>query len=143
MDFFSFRKCKCKSNNNESKTLVRGHQNLKSPNQEQIISAFIISNQRWKWQGNIIGSDFVKLQDYLIQKWYEHIMETLKGTQWILQLQCEGCFVVTDDDIVLRPTNSNFNKKGLSHYFPPNIVSITIYWTWRALLLVTTAGKLV
>ena len=52
------------------------------------------------------------LQDYLVEKWYEHIMETLKGTQWIFILQCAGCFAVTDGDIVLKPTNSNFNKRG-------------------------------
>ena len=50
------------------------------------------------------------LQDYLIENWSEHIMEMLKGTQWILQ--CAGCFAVTDGDIVWRPTNSNFNKRG-------------------------------
>ena len=55
-------------------------------------------------------------------------MEALKGTQWILQiLQCVGCFAVTDGDIVLAPTNSNFNKRGpCTLFFPPNIVSITI-----------------
>ena len=31
-------------------------------------------------------------------------METLQGTQWILQ--CKECFAVRDGDIVLRPTNS-------------------------------------
>ena len=50
------------------------------------------------------------LQDYLIENWYDHIMEMLKGTQWILQWA--RCFAVTDGDIVLRPTNSNFNKRG-------------------------------
>ena len=50
------------------------------------------------------------LQIYLIEKWYEHIMATLKGTQWILP--CAVCFAVTDGDIVLRLTNSNFNKRG-------------------------------
>ena len=52
------------------------------------------------------------LQDYLVEKWYEHIMETLKGTQWIFILQCAGCFAVTDGDIVLKSTYSNFNKRG-------------------------------
>ena len=65
------------------------------------------------------------LQEYLIEKWYEHIMETLKGTQWIIQYA--GCFAVTDGDIVLRPINSNFNKRGpCTLFFLPNIVSITI-----------------
>ena len=27
-------------------------------------------------------------------------------------LQCAGCFTVTDEDIVSRSTNSNFNKSG-------------------------------
>ena len=42
-------------------------------------------------------------------------------------LQCAGCFAVRDEDIVLGPTNSNFNKRGsCAQFFPPNIVSITI-----------------
>ena len=52
-------------------------------------------------------------------------METLKGTQWILQ--CTGCFAVTDGDIVLRTTNSNLNKRGPCALFVPHdIVSITV-----------------
>ena len=42
-------------------------------------------------------------------------------------LQCVGCYAVTDGDIVLRPTNSDFNKRGPSTiFFTPNIVTITI-----------------
>ena len=41
---------------------------------------------------------FNSFQDNLIEEWYEHIVETLKGTQWILK--CAGCFAVTDGDIV-------------------------------------------
>ena len=41
-------------------------------------------------------------------------METLKGTMNITMC---GCFAVTDGDIVLRPTNSNFNEGLLVHYF--------------------------
>ena len=66
----------------------------------------------------------IALQDKLIDKKYEYIMETLKGTQWILQ--CEGCFALTDGDIVLSPTNTNFNqKRPCKLFFLPNIVSIT------------------
>ena len=43
----------------------------------------------------------ISLQDYLIEKWYEHIMETLKCTQWIIQ--CVGCFAVSDGDIWVFP----------------------------------------
>ena len=32
---------------------------------------------------NSISKIYMSLQDYLIEKWYEHIMETLKGTQWL------------------------------------------------------------
>ena len=53
------------------------------------------------------------------------LWKTLKGTQWILQ--CAGCFAVTDRDIVLRPTNSNFTYKWpCTLFFLPNIISITI-----------------
>ena len=52
-------------------------------------------------------------------------METLKGTQKVLQ--CPGCFAVTDGGIVVRPTYSNFNKRGPCTLFSqPNIVSIII-----------------
>ena len=34
-------------------------------------------------------------------------METLKGTQ------CAGYFAVTDEDTVLRPSNSNFTRETL------------------------------
>ena len=36
-------------------------------------------------------------------------------------------FVATDEDIALRPTNNNFNKRGpCALFFSPNIFSITI-----------------
>ena len=51
-------------------------------------------------------------------------METLKGHN---EYYCSGGFAVTDGDIVLRPTNSNFNKREpYILFFPPNIVSVTI-----------------
>ena len=41
-----------------------------------------------------------------------------------------GFFAVTYGDVVLRTSNSNFNKKRRVHYFfPSNIVSITIACT--------------
>ena len=73
-------------------------------------------------------------------------MEILKGAQWILQwiLQCGGFFAVTDRDIVLRSTNSNFNKRGpCTLFFPSNIVSITIPCNGTVQELHNTGGILV
>ena len=67
------------------------------------------------------------IEDYTIEKWYEHIMELWMGHNEYYNV---GFFAVTYGDVVLRTTNSNFNKKApCTLFFPSNIVSITIACT--------------
>ena len=77
-------------------------------------------------KGNVYDDISTSLQDYLVEKRYKHIVETLKGTQWILQ--CAGCFAVTDGDIVVRPTNSNLNRRVRCTLFSPLNIAQLLYF---------------
>ena len=101
----------------------------------QLLLVFSVFPLHWRGLGKSAVTFFDRSQEhcllrtfiasYPIEKWYKHIMEPLKGAQWILQ--CAGWFAMTGGDIVSRPTNSNFNKTRLcTLFFQPNIVSITI-----------------
>ena len=82
----------------------------------------------------LLWNPITRLPDWKVKKWYKHIMETLKGTQWIWQ--CAGCFAVTDGDIVLRSTNSNFNKRR-----PCTLFSRLTLFQLQYLVMLTTINR--
>ena len=59
-----------------------------------------------------------ELKTSLHEKWYEHFMETLKGTQWIIQ--CVGYFAASNGDIWVFPKIDHSGNIG-------RIVLVTIW----------------